>query len=40
MKIEKMTNLNGGKKIKKKNKLTKVNLVYGKKEGRNSRLGF
>jgi len=35
-----MTTLNGGKKVKKKNKKTRVNLVYGKKERRNSRLGF
>ena len=35
-----MTTLNGGKKVKKKNKKIRVNLVYSKKEGRNSRLGF
>ncbi len=29
-----MTTLNGGKKVKKKNKKTKVNLLYGKKERR------
>jgi len=35
-----MTTLNGGKKVKKKNKKARVSLVYGKKEGWNSRLGF
>ncbi len=35
-----MTTLNGGKKVKKKNKLTRENLVYGKKERWDSRLGF
>ena len=35
-----MTTLNGGKKVKKKNKKIRINLVYGKKEGWNSRLGF
>jgi len=35
-----MTTLNGGKKVKKKNKKTRVNLVDGKKERWNPRLGF
>ena len=35
-----MTTLNGGKKVKKKNKKISMNLVYYKKEGWYTRLGF
>jgi len=35
-----MTTLNGGQKVKKKNRQTRVNFVYGKKERWDPRLGF